>query len=152
MLTFVETLKARYMKKIYLTCIPALFLLFIACKKDKLPPPIENLLTSKKWELYDYQSPYYTNFSGFFNGTLSFIRGGRVEYIDTAGQIYTGTWEHAYHADTDKNNLMVKVKNPVTQEEKFEYYDQIEFLDTYHFKAYVYAGFDENVFQYQAKQ
>ncbi len=139
------------MKKIYLTFLPFLLLLS-ACKKDKLPPPIENLLTSRNWELYDYQSPYYTNLSGYFEGTLSFRRGGRVEYIDTSGQVYTGTWEHYYHDDTEKHSLFIKVTNPTTQDGKSEYYDHIEFLDDRHFKAYVYSSFYENIFLYQEKR
>jgi hypothetical protein len=140
------------MKKIYLACIPALLLLFTACKKDKPIAPVENLLTSKNWELSDYQSPYYTNLSGYFEGTLSFKRSGRAEYTDKNGQVYTGTWEHYYHNDTEKHSLYIKVKNPLTQEERSEYYNHIEFLDDRHFTAFVYTSFYENRFQYQEKR
>ena len=139
------------MKKIYLICIPALLLLFTACKKDT-PAPIENLLTSKNWELGYYQSNWYTNSSGYFEGTLSFKRSGRAEYTDLNGQVYIGTWEHYYHNDTEKHSLYIKVVNPTTGDEKFEYYDHIEFLDDRHFTGYVYVGFDENYFQYQEKR
>jgi len=139
------------MKKNYISFIPVLFLLLAACKKDK-PAPIENLLSSKTWELYNYQSRTYVNFSGYFEGQISFRPGGRAEYTDTSGRVYTGTWTHRYHDDTEKHSLYIKVINPVTQEEKFEYYDHIEFLDDRHFTAYVYTSFEENTFQYREKR
>ncbi|OQP51323.1 hypothetical protein A4H97_27485 [Niastella yeongjuensis] len=140
------------MKKIYLIYLPAFLLLISACKKDKSTPPIENLLTSKNWTLFDYYAPNYINFSPHFEGTLSFKRGGQAGYTDTIGQLYSGTWEHIYHDDTEKHSLYIKLVNPATQDEIIEYYDHIEFLDDRHFTAYVYAGFSENYFQFQEKR
>src|SRR5689334_17752896 len=89
----INTKSLSSMKKFYIVCIPVLLLLFTACKKDKQSSPIENLLTSRNWQLWQYRNLYYTNSSGFFTGTLSFRKGGLARYTDSIGQVYTGMWE-----------------------------------------------------------
>lgn len=136
------------MKKIYLSFFP-LLLFFASCKKDH-PDAFANLLARKTWELYNYQYRTYLNPS-FLEGYFNFSANGQLEYTDKSGHVYKGSWSHAYHDDTKKHSLYIKVTDPITQDEKTEFYHHIEFFDDEHFKAYVYVGFNENVFWFQPK-
>lgn len=137
------------MKKIYFALFSFL-LLTTACKKDKPDDAFANLLAKRTWELYDYQYRTYVNPS-LLEGYFNFSANGQLEYTDKSGHVYKGKWEHAYHNDTQKHNLYIDVTDPITGDRKTEYYDHIEFFDDRHFKAYVYVGFNENVFWYQEK-
>ena len=137
------------MKKIYLALFSFL-LLSTACKKDKPDDAFANLLARKTWELYDHQYRTYANPS-LLEGDFNFSSNGRLAYTDKNGHIYKGNWEHAYHNDTQKHSLYINVTDPITGDRKTEFYDHIEFFDDQHFKAYVYVGFNENVFWYQEK-
>ena len=136
------------MKKIYLASFSLLFF-FTSCKKDH-PDAFASLLARKTWELYDYQYRTYVNPS-FQSGYFNFSANGRAEYTDKSGHVYKGSWSHAYHDDTQKHSLYIHVTDPVTQDEKTEYYNHVEFFDDEHFKAYVYVGFNENIFWFQEK-
>jgi len=136
------------MKKIYLAFF-SLLILFTSCKKDK-PDAFANLLARRTWELYDYQYRSYVNPS-FLEGYFNFSASGQVGYTDKSGHGYKGSWSHAYHDDTHKHSLYIDVTDPITQDQKTEFYHHIEFYDDTHFKAYVYVGFNENVFWFQEK-
>jgi hypothetical protein len=142
--------KTLHMKKIYLALFSFL-LLFTACKKDKPDDAFANLLARKTWELYDYQYRTYVNPS-LLEGDFNFSANGRLEYTDKSGHVYKGRWEHAFHNDTQKHSLYIDVTDPITGDRKSEFYNHIEFFDDHHFKAYVYVGFNENVFWYQEKR
>jgi hypothetical protein len=137
------------MKKIYLAFF-SLLLIFTACKKDKPDDDFANLLARKTWEVYDYQYRTYVN-PAFLEGYFNFSVNGQVEYTDNSGHVYKGSWQHAYHSDTQKHSLYIDATDPITQDRKTEYYNHIEFFDDRHFKAYVYVGFNENTFWFQEK-
>lgn len=137
------------MKKIYLTFFSFL-LLFTACKKDNPADAFANLLARYKWELYDTQYRTYIN-PLFLSGYFNFSAGGQLTYTNVNGEVFKGTWGHSYHDDTKKHSLYLKIIDPVSGDEHVEYYDHVEFYDDRHFKAYVYVGFNENVFWFQEK-
>jgi hypothetical protein len=137
------------MKKIYLVFIPFLFLLLSACKKEK-PDSYDNLLAKGTWELYDYQASTYMN-PPFTNGEFTFKPGGRCEYKDNNGNVYTGTWDHIWHDDLELHALIIDVQDPKTQDKKWEYFDDIQFLSSFQFNAYMYHYYEPFTFRFRHK-
>ena len=137
------------MKKIYFAFLPSLLLLLAACKKEK-PDSYDNLLANGIWELYDYQPAGYIN-PPFVNGEFTFIPGGRCEYKDKNGNVYTGTWDHIWHDDLEVHALIIDVQDPKTQDKKMDYFDDIQFLRTSQFNAYINNFYEPSIFRFRHK-
>lgn len=134
--------KHDYMKKIYLTFLPAL-LIINSCSKDFLKS-YDRRITGGTWELYDVNniglgSRYNYPFS---SGKFTFESSGDVTYVNDQGEVYTGSWDirKSWQDDTQQQTLFVNVLNFQTQDMISEYFDDIQFTGTNRFKAFVYNG------------
>lgn len=137
------------MKKIYFAFIPALFFLLTACKKEK-PEAYDNLLANGTWELYNYHAPGYINPS-FLDGEFTFTPGGRCEYKDENGNVYTGTWKHVWHGDLELHSLIIDVQDPNTQDKKWEHFDDIQFSSSFQFNGYINNFYESYIFRFRHK-
>lgn len=82
----------------------------------------------------------------FKEGVFTFNSDGTLLYRNALGVDYTGEWdiEKFYGSDDDGGNrrgLHLTVVNYSSQEILSEYYDDMNFVGTNHFKASVSSGF-----------
>ena len=90
--------------------------------------------------------------ASFTQGQFTFYPAGKLEYTDSAGHIYKGTWNmkdtrqvtgfRNYRSSTVNNSLYVNVINFDNQDMKSEIFDDILFTGKDKFRAYVYGERD----------
>lgn len=132
------------MKKIY---PPGIFLLFIflaACSKDFLKKYDKRIIGT--WRITDVN---HFGFGGnsdevtFRDGTFVFNEGGSLSYISSSNITYAGTWDIVKKniGDETVRSLQITVANYTQQQVLSEYYDDMHFKGTDHFKAEIRSGF-----------
>jgi hypothetical protein len=140
------------MKKIYLLIVPCILLLITACSKDFLKS-YDKRITGGTWELHDvdnfgigsrYNAP-------FTNGFFTFLSSGELEYRDTRGNVYEGTWDIRYDRQQDPQirRLTITVTDFNTRDVLSESFDNIEFTGTNRFKALINNGSRTYTFRFK---
>jgi hypothetical protein len=150
------------MKQFYFAISSIFFiLLFNGCSKDFLEPYDERLEGS--WTLVDVDrngGGGSTEGLAFRDGTFIFSEGGSLEYISTAGDTYSGSWDlrkrsipgHCNDGDCSDRylrSLQVNAINFTMQDVITEYFDDIEFTGTNRFNAKIYSGNSTYVFRFR---
>ncbi len=143
------------MNKIYAYCITvslAFITFFSSCSKDFLKSYDRRIVGS--WNISGVDR---TGFGGstsdlpFKDGSFSFAADGSLTYVDAAGISYTGTWniQKKYYNDQTYQSLEIQVVNFNTQQILSEYYDDIDFTSSGHFKARIEQGLHTYVTHYR---
>lgn len=156
------------MKKVYFFLI-LLFSLssFSGCSKDFLKR-YEDRVEGGVWRLTDVDRIGWggSTFSlSFRDGQFIFSEGGQLEYTNSAGETYEGSWnirrdwvrgncytnEDGYRNCDDRyvRSLHITAVNFTTQDVRSEYFDEIIFTGTNRFKAYIYSGSRSYVFRFR---
>lgn len=155
------------MRKIYITTAGIFFIfLFSACSKDFLRS-YENRIEGS-WRLTDVdRNGIGGSMSGlpFKDGLFTFSENGQLEYVNTSGEVYKGSWdirrewirgncvtgENNNNTCNDRNakSLHITSVNFQTQEVRSEYFNEIIFTGTNRFKAYIHRPFHSFVFRFK---
>ena len=143
------------MKKIYTYCITACFASFMflsSCSKDLLKSYDRRIIGT--WDITDIDK---TGFGGstrdlpFKDGSFNFFSDGSLTYVDLTGISYTGSWniQKKYWNDQTYQSLEIQAVNFNTQQILSEYYDDIDFMSSGHFKARIEQGLHTYVTHYR---
>jgi hypothetical protein len=131
------------MKKIYIYLF-ALSLSFISgCSKDFLKSFDRRIVGI--WHISDVNT---TGLGGdqsnlpFKEGEFTFSDDGTLTYVNNAGTTYTGTWniERKNYNESVYQSLEITAVNFSNQAVISEYYDDIDFTRSDHFKAKIEQG------------
>ncbi len=131
------------MKKIYFSLIAFTLFLFSGCSKDFLKSYDRRIVGT--WHISDLNT---TGFGGnsdnlpFREGDFTFHDDGTLIYSN-AGITYTGTWNIEKKTnvnETVSQSLEITAVNFNNQSIISEYYDDIDFSSTDHFKAKIEQG------------
>jgi hypothetical protein len=132
------------MKKIYLVSILFSVVVFSGCSKDFLKKYDKRIVGT--WRITDVDRIGLggnTDNLPFTNGTFTFNEGGSLIYVSSTNVTYQGSWDivKKYIGDETVRSLQVTAVDYGTQQVLTEYYDDINFIATDHFKAQILSGF-----------
>ena len=132
------------MKKIYTLSVLLSFVLFLGCSKDFLKKYDKRIIGT--WRISNVRNFGIggdTDNLPFKEGTLTFIEGGSLIYVNSANVTFQGNWDivKKYRDDETLRSLQVTAVNFTTQQILTEYYDDMNFGGTDHFTANIIATF-----------
>ncbi len=136
----------------YITASLASFIFFSSCSKDILKSYDRRIIGS--WDITGVDR---TGFGGstsdlpFKDGAFSFAADGGLTYVNAAGISYSGTWniQKKYSNNQTYQSLEIQAVNFNTQQILSEYYDDIDFTSSGHFKARIEQGLHTYVTHYR---
>jgi len=132
------------MKKIYAPFILLSFMLLNGCSKDVLKRYDNRIIGT--WRITDVNR---IGIGGdrdklpFSDGTFTFAEDGSLTYVNTANISFKGRWEivkKIVNSETTRT-LQVTAVDFTTQQVLAEYYDEINFVGTNHFKTKITSTF-----------
>ena len=131
------------MKKIYITVIAFSHLLILGCSKDFLKS-YENRIVGT-WRISDVNRVGLGGNSDnlpFKEGSFIFNEDGSLIYTNLSGDVFKGSWDiRKKHTDNKTlQSLQITAVNFVGQNVLAEYYDDLNFTGTNHFKANITSG------------
>ncbi len=131
------------MKKVYITVIALSFLFFLGCSKDFLKSYEHRIVGT--WTITDVNRVGIggnTNNLPFKQGTFNFNDDGSMIYTNASGDVYKGSWDIRKKWTDDKHtqSLQITAVDFVSQNVLTEYYDDLNFTGTNHFKANIISG------------
>ena len=132
------------MKNIYLLSVLLSFVMFSGCSKDFLKKYDKRIIGT--WRITDVDR---IGIGGdahglpFREGTFIFSEGGSLTYSTTANVTYQGTWDidKKRIGDEYMQSFHVSVVNYTNQHLLTQYYDDMSFAGTDHFKVRIHSGF-----------
>ena len=132
------------MKKIYVLSIVLFGFLFFSCSKDFLKSYDTRVVG--KWRISDINRIGFggnTSNLPFTDGTFTFYANGRMEYLNSANTIFKGSWDIVKKTRNKEtvHGLQIMAVDFTNQEVLSQYYDDMNFLGTDHFKASVNSNF-----------
>ena len=137
------------MKKIYSAIIFFSLILTGGCSKDFLKSYDRRIIGT--WRITDVNRVGLGGDTGnlpFADGSFTFYENGSLDYTSSANIIFKGTWD--IKKKTNYNNsdnasqvhsLQITAVDFTTQQVLGEYYDDINFVGTDHFKAKIISNF-----------
>ena len=138
-----ELPKSQFMKKIFTLGILLFSFLFFGCSKDFLKKYDKRIIGT--WRITDVDRRGLggnINNLPFREGTFIFSDGGAVTYIGTANVSYQGNWDIIKKTVNNETlrGLEISVADYIGQQVLSEYYDDMNFHGTDHFKTTIYSG------------
>ena len=133
------------MKKIYSTSLLISLLFFSGCSKDILKSYDERIIGD--WQITEVNRVGFggnTDNLPFKDGTFTFKRDGSLTYINSTGAVYKGSWEIVkkwYDEEDVRRSLQITAVDFTNQNFLSEYYDDMNFTGTNHFKANIIKNF-----------
>lgn len=132
------------MKKIYTACMFASILIFSGCSKDFLKSYDNRIVGT--WRITDVNRIGLGGSSSdlpFTNGTFTFFNNGTLEYTNSANALFKGSWDIVKKAQGDQTvkSLQITAVDFTNQQVLTQYYDEMNFVGTDHFKASVNSSF-----------
>jgi hypothetical protein len=132
------------MKKIYTAGILLSLVLVSGCSKDFLKKYDKRIIGT--WRITDVNRVGLggnTDNLPFTDGTFTFNEDGSLTYVNSANIIYHGRWDIDKKIIDDQtlHSLQVTAVDYTTQQVLAEYYDDMNFTGTDHFKANIISGF-----------
>jgi len=136
------------MKKIYIVSILLSFIVIPGCSKDFLKKYDKRITGT--WRITDVNRVGLggnTDNLPFTDGTFTFNEDGSLIYVNSANITYQGSWDidKKQIDDQTMRSLQVTAVNYTTQQVITEYYDDMSFTGTDHFKATIISGFHNYV-------
>lgn len=131
------------MKKFYFAGIFLAFVSLISCSKDFFKKYDERVIGT--WRITDVDrrgAGGNINNLPFREGSFVFNDGGSLTYTDAANVSYQGSWDIIKKTiDGElRRGLEISVVNYNTQQLLFEYYDDMNFSGTNHFRTTIFSG------------
>lgn len=125
-----------------ITCF-IILLLFSQCSKDILRSYEDRIVGT--WRISDVDRFGLGGGSRelpFRDGVFTFYNNGSLDYIDGAGASFRGTWniEKRRIDDNQWRSLRITVVDFNTQRMLSEFYDDMNFAGTNHFKATIHGS------------
>jgi hypothetical protein len=132
------------MKKIYIINFLLSTVIFNSCSKDFLEKYDKRVIGS--WHISDVNSFGLGGDVGnlpFTDGTVTFYDDGTLNYINAANISYQGRWDIVKKITDDGtlHSLSITAVNYSSMEALSQYYDDMNFTVTDHFKARIFSGF-----------
>ena len=132
------------MKRIYTLSTLLSLVLFSGCSKDFLKS-YENRIVGT-WRISDvdrFGLGGNTNNLPFTSGTFTFYENGTLNYVNSANINFKGNWEIVKKVINDETvrSLQVTAIDFTNQQVLAEYYDDMNFVSTNHFKANILSNF-----------
>jgi len=133
------------MKKIYSTSLLISLLFFSGCSKDILKSYDERIIGD--WQITEVNRVGFggnTDNLPFKDGTFTFKRDGSLTYTNSTGAVYKGSWEivkKRYDEEDVRRSLQITAVDFTNQNFISEYYDDMNFTGTNHFKANIIKNF-----------
>lgn len=132
------------MKRIYTLSIFFSFVLFSGCSKDFLKSYDNRIVGT--WRISDVDRVGLggnTDNLPFTNGTFTFFENGSLEYVNSANVTFKGSWdiEKKEINDQTMRRLQITAIDFSNQQVLTEYYDNMTFTSTNHFKANIIYSF-----------
>ena len=133
------------MKKIYSTSLLISLLFFSGCSKDILKSYDERIIGD--WQITEVNRVGFggnTDNLSFKDGTFTFKRDGSLTYTNSTGAVYKGSWEivkKRYDEEDVRRSLQITAVDFTNQNFLSEYYDDMNFTGTNHFKANIIKNF-----------
>lgn len=132
------------MKKIYTVSVIALIFIFSGCSKDFLKSYDNRIIGT--WKIS------YVNNIGlggsssnlpFNNGTLTFLENGSLEYTNSANEVFNGKWDivKKMQGEESVRSLQISAVDFTNHQVLTQYYDDMNFTGTNHFKATINSNF-----------
>ncbi len=143
--------KSTNMNKLYTLVIVCL--LTMGCSKDFLKNYDDRIVGV--WRLADVDRRGWGGDIDrvvFTEGQFTFSDGGVLSYRTNAGLQYNGSWnirKEWIGGDRRVNALIISAVEFNLQDVKTEYFDEIVFMGTNYFKAFIYSGFHRYVFHFR---
>ncbi len=132
------------MKKISTSVILFSIMLFFGCSKDILKSYDKRIIGT--WEITNARNYGFggnTDNLPFSNGKFTFLENGSLEYITSTNVIFKGSWQIEKKINSDKtiHSLQITAVDFTNQQVLAEYYDDINFVSTNHFRANIIYNF-----------
>jgi len=132
------------MKRVFTLSVLFVVILISGCSKDFLKSYDKRIIGT--WNITDVNRIGLggnTSNLPFNSGTFTFFDNGTLTYVNSANVNYKGTWEIVKKAIEDQtvHSLQVTAIDFINQEVLSEYYDDINFTSTNHFKANITSNF-----------
>jgi hypothetical protein len=132
------------MRNIYIASFLLSFVMFSGCSKDFLKRYDKRIIGT--WNITDvnrFGIGGSTDNIPFGDGTFTFNEGGTLTYVNSANATYQGSWDIVKKniGDETVRSLQVTAIDFAAQQVLTEYYDDINFAGTDHFKANIISGF-----------
>ena len=136
------------MKKVYSLIIFFSIIFIGGCSKDFLKSYDRRIIGT--WRITDVNRVGIGGDTGdlpFTDGTFTFYENGSLDYINSANIVFKGTWEmkkkrsNNNDDDLQVHSLQITAVDFTTQQVLGEYYDDINFVGTDHFKAKIIYDF-----------
>ena len=133
------------MKKIYSTSLLISLLFFSGCSKDILKSYDERIIGD--WQITEVNRVGFggnTDNLPFKDGTFTFKRDGSLTYTNSTSAVYKGSWEivkKRYDEEDVRRSLQITAVDFTNQNFISEYYDDMNFTGTNHFKANIIKNF-----------
>ena len=133
------------MKKIYSASLLISLLFFSGCSKDILKSYDERIIGD--WQITEVNRVGFggnTDNLPFKDGTFTFKRDGSLTYTNSTGAVYKGSWEIVkkwYDEEDVRRSLQITAVDFTNQNFLSEYYDDMNFTGTNHFKANIIKNF-----------
>ena len=131
------------MKKVYITAIAFSLSFFIGCSKDFLKSYEHRIVGT--WRITDVSRVGLGGNNGnlpFRQGTFNFNDDGSLIYTNLSGDVFKGSWDIRKKWIEEKHvqSLQITAVDFVSQNVLTEYYDDLNFTGTNHFKANIISG------------
>jgi hypothetical protein len=133
------------MKRIYSASLLISLLFFSGCSKDILKSYDERIIGD--WQITEVNRIGFggnTDNLPFKDGTFTFKRDGSLTYTNSTGAVYKGSWEivkKRYDEEDVRRSLQITAVDFTNQNFLSEYYDDMNFTGTNHFKANIIKNF-----------
>lgn len=132
------------MKKIYTIGMVAFMVIFCGCSKDFLKRYDKRIVGT--WNIS------YVNVIGlggsssnlpFNNGTVTFLADGSLEYFNSANRTFEGKWDIVKKTQGEQSvrSLQLSAVDYTSHQVLTQYYDDMQFTGTNHFKATINSNF-----------
>ncbi|MEO8413681.1 MAG: hypothetical protein ABI472_08475 [Ginsengibacter sp.] len=131
------------MKRIYTAMVASVFI-FSGCSKDFLKS-YDNRIVGI-WSITDVNRIGFggsTSDLPFTSGIFTFYDNGSLEYTNSANVLFKGSWDIVKKIQGDQHvkSLQITAIDFTNQQVFTQYYDEVNFTGTNHFKATINSGF-----------
>lgn len=132
------------MKKIYTIGIFFSLLLLFGCSKDFLKSYDTRIIGT--WTISDVNRIGFggnTSDLPFTSGTFTFYANGSLDYLNSANVIFKGSWDIVKKTINEETiqSIQVTAVDFTNQQVLSQYYDDMDFLSTDHFRATINSDF-----------
>ena len=132
------------MKRIYPLCVIFFIALLPGCSKDILKSYDKRIIGT--WQITTVRNfgiGGNTDNLPFSSGSFTFCENGSLDYVTAANTTFKGSWQIIKKIRNDKtvHSLQITAVDFTNQQVLSEYYDDINFTSTNHFKADINFNF-----------